>query len=233
MSILLSGSHIDRDTTCCGADAVQSESVNNELAAQGFRPDKNDPYDYDVQPGVDNSFDMESDLLSMTINYDIAWGEITSITAWNDYDYSVDQDPDRSQLDVLAVRNDDFSGDSFSQELRFTSQAGDNIDYMLGLFYYEQTTKRGGNKPFVFVGDDFIPIAASAGPALPAAHQFAGRSQVTTWLLTTSRTPTPLRSSARPPGTSGISGTSPAACAGATKKRSRTCSARPTPPQLQ
>lgn len=142
LSILFSGSHIDRDTTCCAADAVQSESVNNELANQGFRPDKNDPYDYDVQPGVDNSFDMESDLLSMTINYDIAWGEITSITAWNDYDYdySVDQDPDRSQLDVLAVRNDDFSGDSFSQELRFTSQAGDNIDYMLGVFYYKQDT---------------------------------------------------------------------------------------------
>ena len=103
----------------------------------------------------------------MTIDYDIDWGEITSITAWNDYDYSVDQDPDRSQLDVLAVRNDDFSGDSFSQELRFTSQAGDNIDYMLGLFYYEQTTKRGGDKPFVFVGDDFIPIAAQQDLPFP------------------------------------------------------------------
>ena len=166
LSILLSGSHIDRDTTCCAADAVQSESVNDALADQGFRPDKNDPYDYDVQPGIENSFDMESDLLSMTIDYDIGWGEITSITAWNDYDYSVDQDPDRSQLDVLAVRNDDFSGDSFSQELRFTSQAGDNIDYMVGLFYYEQTTKRG-DKPFVFVGDDFIPIAAQQDLPFP------------------------------------------------------------------
>ena len=171
LSILLSGSHIDRDTTCCAADAIQSESVNNELADQGFRPDKNDPYDYDVAPGVDNSFDMESDLLSMTIDYAIDWGEITSITAWNDYDYSVDQDPDRSQLDILAVRNDDFSGDSFSQELRFTSQAGDNIDYMVGLFYYEQTTKRG-DKPFVFVGDDFIPIAAQQDLPFPLPINF-------------------------------------------------------------
>jgi len=167
LSVLLSGSHIDRDTTCCAADAVQQDPVNNELVAQGYSADKNDPYDYDVQPGVDNSFDMESDLLSMTIDYAVDWGEITSITAWNDYDYSVDQDPDRSQLDVLALRNDDFSGDSFSQELRFTSQAGDNIDYMLGLFYYEQTTKRGGDKPFLFVGDDFIPIAAQQDLPFP------------------------------------------------------------------
>lgn len=172
LSVLLSGSHIDRDTTCCAADAVQQDPVNNELVAQGYSADKNDPYDYDVQPGVDNSFDMESDLLSMTIDYAFDWGEITSITAWNDYDYSVDQDPDRSQLDILAVRNDDFSGDSFSQELRFTSQAGDNIDYMLGLFYYEQTTKRGGDKPFLFVGDDFIPIAAQQDLPFPLPINF-------------------------------------------------------------
>jgi iron complex outermembrane receptor protein len=158
LSILLSGSHIDRDTTCCAADAIQSESVNNELVAQGFRPDKNDPYDYDVAPGVDNSFDMESDLLSMTIDYDIGWGEIKSITAWNDYDYSVTQDADRSQLDVLTVRNDEFSGDSFSQEMRLSASAGDNVDYMVGLFYYEQTTKRGGSNPFVFIGEDFETI---------------------------------------------------------------------------
>ena len=43
LSILLSGSHIDRDTTCCAADAVQSESVNNELADQGFARTKTIP----------------------------------------------------------------------------------------------------------------------------------------------------------------------------------------------
>ena len=44
---------------------------------------------------------------------------------------------------------------------------GDNIDYMVGLFYYEQTTKRGGDKPFVFIGDDFIPIAAQQDLPFP------------------------------------------------------------------
>jgi iron complex outermembrane receptor protein len=77
----------------------------------------------------------------------------------------VSQDPDRSQLDILTVDNDQFSGDSFSQELRFTSEAGDYVDYQLGLFYYEQTTKRGGSDPFVLVGDDFIPIANQQGLA--------------------------------------------------------------------
>jgi iron complex outermembrane receptor protein len=167
LSILLNGSHIDRDTKCCGADAVQQDAVNNELLAQGFSPDKNDPYDYDIAPGIDSSFIMDSDLVSMTVDYDIGLGEIKSITAWSDYDYEIYQDPDRSQLDILALVNDKFSGDSVSQELRFTSQAGDDVDYMVGLFYYEQTTKRGGSDPFVIIGDDFLSIAAQQGLPLP------------------------------------------------------------------
>jgi iron complex outermembrane receptor protein len=163
LSILLSASHVDRDTTCCGADAVQNEVLNNELAAQGFSPDNNDPYDYDIQASAENSFAMESDMASLTINYDTDWGDITSITAWNEYDYEVAQDPDRSQLDILRLVNDQFSGDSFSQELRLDSQAGDNIDYMVGLFYYEQTTQRGGNDPFVFIGEDFVNLATQSG----------------------------------------------------------------------
>ena len=167
LSILLSGSHIDRDTKCCAADALQQDAVNNELVAQGFSPDNNDPYDYDIQPGVDSGFNMDSDMVAMTIDYDTDWGEFKSITAWNDYDYSVGYDPDRSQLDILAVQDDRYSGDSLSQEFRFTSQVGDNVDYMLGLFYYEQTTKRGGSQPFVFIGEDFLSIAGQQNLPLP------------------------------------------------------------------
>ena len=168
LSILVSGSHVDRETTCCGADAVQPDAVNNALVARGFSPDRNDPYDYEVAPDIDSRFEMDSDLLSMTIDYSAPFGEIKSITAWNDYDYVIDTDPDRSQLDVLALVNDEFTGDSLSQELRLTSSAGQNIDYQLGLFYYEQTTERGGTgEPFVIVGEDFIPIAAQQDLPFP------------------------------------------------------------------
>jgi len=81
LSILLSASHMERNTTCCAADVIQSDVVNDALVAQGFRPDRNDPYDYDVQPDIDNGFDMESDLVSLTVNYSGDWGEIVAITA--------------------------------------------------------------------------------------------------------------------------------------------------------
>jgi iron complex outermembrane receptor protein len=161
LSFLLSAAHVERDTTCCAADAIQSEAVNERLVAQGLRPDKNDPYDYEVAVDVDSRFEMESDLVSLTVDYDGGWGSIKSITAWNDYDYTQDTDADRSELDILYIKNDDFDGDSLSQELRFASEWGDAIDYQVGLFYYEQTTGRGdGKTDFVRVGEDLIPIAS-------------------------------------------------------------------------
>lgn len=167
LSMLLSGSHVDRDTTCCGADSVQGDAVNAELARQGLPQDKNDPYDAEIAVDVDSSFELESDLVSLTADYDQDWGSIKSITAWNDYDYSSDTDVDRSQLDILSIRNDKYSGDSLSQELRFSSNVGDQIDYQAGLFYYEQTTERGNGSPYVFLGEDFINIASQQGLPIP------------------------------------------------------------------
>ena len=167
LSLLLDGSHVDRDTTCCGADSVQSDSVNTELANQGLAQDKNDPYDYDIAVDLDSRFKLESDTLALTADYDQTWGSIKSITAWNDYDYTSSTDVDRSQLDILAIRNDKYSGDSLSQELRLSSELGDQLDYQLGLFYYDQTTKRGDGSPYVFIGEDFLTIAGQQDLPFP------------------------------------------------------------------
>lgn len=166
LSLLLNGSHVDRDTSCCGADSVQSDSVNTELANQGLPQDKNDPYDRDVAVDVDSRFKLESDLVALTADYDQAWGSIKSITAWNDYNYTSSTDADRSQLDILSIRDDKYWGDSLSQELRLSSTAGEQVDYQVGLFYYEQTSKRGNGSPYVFIGEDFVSVA-SQQDALP------------------------------------------------------------------
>jgi len=159
LSMLLSAAHVDRDTTCCGADSTQGDAVQQELINQGFSPDKNDPYDYKVATSYQDAFTMESDVASLHIDYEMDGASITSITAWNDYDYTTSYDTDRSQLDVLIVHDEHSKGDSFSQELRLDTSLGDNLDYMLGAFYYEQTTHRGDGSPVVLFGKDFITIA--------------------------------------------------------------------------
>ncbi len=106
-------------------------------------------------------------MLSLHIVYVMDWGTITSITAWNDYEYIQRGDPDRSQLDIIGGPGEFNSGDSLSQELRLDSQVGDNIEYQLGLFYYEQETQRGDGTPTFTLGEDFLTIAAQEiGPVI-------------------------------------------------------------------
>jgi iron complex outermembrane receptor protein len=167
LSLLLSAAHVDRDTNCCAADSIQGDAVNQALINEGLSPDKNDPYDYDVATNFQDAFSMESDLVSLHVEYDLDWGSITSITAWNDYDYTSSVDADRSQLDQFFLHNEHNEGDSFSQELRLDSSLGDNIDYQLGLFYYDQTTQRGDGSPAPFIGEDFITIADQQGLPFP------------------------------------------------------------------
>ena len=167
LSMLLSAAHVERDTNCCGADSTQGDAVQQELINQGFSPDKNDPYDYKVANDHQDSFSMQSDLVSLHIEYEMDGASITSITAWSDYDFTINTDPDRSQLDQLALNDEYNEGDSFSQELRLDASLGDKIDYQLGVFYYEQTTQRGDGSPALFIGEDFITIADQQGLPLP------------------------------------------------------------------
>jgi iron complex outermembrane receptor protein len=41
------------------------------------------------------------------------------------------------------------------------------VDYQLGLFYYDQTTKRGDGSPYVFIGEDFLTIAGQQDLPFP------------------------------------------------------------------
>lgn len=162
LSILLSGSTMGRDVTCCAADVVHENIVQDELENQGYPQDKNDPYDYEIGVNQDSSFDMESSMVSLNIDYDLGWGTLTSISAWSDYDYYSSSDADRSQLDAMYTLEEYSAGESLSQELQLTSSYGD-IDYMLGLFYYDQEIQRGDGGPTTVLGEDFLTIAGQQG----------------------------------------------------------------------
>tara|TARA_R110002049_G_scaffold9747_15_gene48897 strand:- start:5005 stop:7200 length:2196 start_codon:yes stop_codon:yes gene_type:complete len=156
LSILFNGSYVDRNPKCCAADARQGDSVNPQLVAEGFAPDKNDPYDYKTAVDVEQAFSSKFTSLSMVADYQQDWGALKSITSWSDSDGQSSYDPDRSELDVMSYVDAWGAGNTFSQELRVTFEQGDNFEYMLGFFYFESTNKGGDGQPFVFLGEDFL-----------------------------------------------------------------------------
>ncbi len=160
LAFLLTGSRVDRDTHCCGADAVQSAQVNAELAARGLPIDKNDPYDYEIATDIDGEFKVRTDSLSLVADQELAMGALKSITAWGDSEGTATRDVDLSQLDVIYQYNGVSSGDFFSQEFRYASDASGPLNYQLGLFYYQSTTSGGDNQPWTFLGEDIITVGS-------------------------------------------------------------------------
>ncbi|MDO8863930.1 TonB-dependent receptor [Haliea sp. E1-2-M8] len=103
-------------------------------------------------PGGESFHDTEADLAGLTIDYDIGEHTLTSVTSYatynlqffDDFDFGnafdettyVILDPGTvSPYSTYFQRDEDF--DSWSQELRFTSPAGNKIEYMAGLFYFQ------------------------------------------------------------------------------------------------
>lgn len=175
LSLQLTASHVDRDTSCCGADATQTAAVTDQLVAQGLPVPKNDAFDYKNNVDVDSNFDLESDGINIKLDYELDTAVLTSLTAWNDYDYKTSTDADRSDLAVLAIVDDKYTGKQYSQELRLTSDLDGPLQYMLGGFYaYEERTRGGSGSEPVKVGDDVIPVGSVAtglGPLFAFAVQ--------------------------------------------------------------
>jgi iron complex outermembrane receptor protein len=175
LSVQLTAAHVDRDDSCCAADATQTAAVTDQLVAQGLPVPKNDGFDYKNNVNIDSNFDMKSDGVNVKLDYELDTAVLTSLTAWNDYDYKTSTDADRSDLDVLGIVDDKYSGEQYSQELRLTSDLNGPWQYMAGAFFaYEERTRGGEDEAPLGFGDDILSVggaATGAGPALGALVQ--------------------------------------------------------------
>ena len=177
LSVVLNASHVERDSAGGGFDIMPSAGVQAELASQGLPAADTDPYNHNIATDSDGLFEMESDNLSLHVTYDLDWGRVTSLTAWNDYEFLTNTDVDGSQLDLLGTAMPEpNSGDSLSQEIRLDSTLSDTIDYQVGLYYYDQKTQRGADGYVgTVIGEDFVTLA---GPGYLGALATFGAQQI-------------------------------------------------------
>ncbi len=109
----------------------------------GFMPNFNDNQQYfgdlpsltdgfAVTPG---RFDRDSILASLTVNYDLDWATLTSVTSYNhlqlDYDY--DSDYSAAQIAMAGTHGPETS---ISQDFRLVSPGNEHFDWLLGVYYY-------------------------------------------------------------------------------------------------
>ena len=84
-------------------------------------------------------FDNTLNSWGLNMNWDLGFATLTSVTAYDDFDYGGMTDWASTELTVQTV---DYAGniDNRSQELRLTSNEGDLVDWIVGLYWSKTDT---------------------------------------------------------------------------------------------
>lgn len=114
--------------------------------------------------------DAETDVASLTVNWDLEVGTFTSITAYSGYEYSATANSDFSIQPALHRQTEeDF--DQYSQELRLVSPGGETIDWIVGGYYEFNElgiSRLNTDIDFGLVGPLAVPALISLGDPGPS-----------------------------------------------------------------
>lgn len=136
---------------------------NAAFGAGFFNPDR-----FLINTDQANSTERDLFGLSMNIDYTFDSGhKLTSITSYRDVEITVFSDIDQTPNDVFRSGPFTDFGEQFTQELRLTSPGEEFVDYVVGIFYYQQDAEAlrrifaGGNP--IFFTDGPVDTTAIAG----------------------------------------------------------------------
>ncbi len=173
LSIRLIGDYDKIDENCCIAGNViagPTVAITNALAG-GPSVDANNPFSFDVYNNFLSSNEIENYGGSAQIDYDLGTMALTSITAYREVKALTNQDSDFTGADLIGENSQDLGIDTFTQELRLTSDFDGPINFLLGGYYFNEKIAQKNDIRF---GTQFRPygdqlIRAASGNALNVA----------------------------------------------------------------
>jgi iron complex outermembrane receptor protein len=138
LNVLLSGDWSQRQPDCC-TWATRSYGSNAVLKAAeqavGIVPG---PGNRETTLGGRQFTGQKSRGASAEINWTPGDYTLTSITAYRRWDAIDNNDADRTPLPILDINQGDVDQHQFTQEVRLASPANQRLEYVLGLFYFNQ-----------------------------------------------------------------------------------------------
>lgn len=173
LSIRLIGDYDKIDENCCIAGNViagPTVAITNALAG-GPSVDANNPFSFDVYNNFLSTNEIENYGGSAQIDYDLGNLALTSITAYRKVKALTNQDSDFTGADLIGENSQDLGIDTFTQELRITSDFDGPFNFLLGGYYFNEKIDQKNDIRF---GTQFRPygdqlIRAASGNALNVA----------------------------------------------------------------
>ncbi len=170
LSIRLIGDYDKIDENCCIAGNViagPTVAITNALAG-GPSVDANDPFSYEVYNNFLSSNKIKNYGGSAQIDYDLGNLALTSITAYRKVQADTNQDSDFTGADLIGEKSDNVGIDTFTQEVRLTSDFDGPLNFLIGGYYFNEKVDQQSAIKF---GQHFRPygdalIRAASGNAL-------------------------------------------------------------------
>ncbi|MDH3747184.1 MAG: TonB-dependent receptor [Gammaproteobacteria bacterium] len=158
------------EETCCGVGNIFAGPSSAVIAAAGGALNTNNPFAYSNSFDTDPFNKIENNGISLQADIDFDNSTLTSITSIRNVNRIEDIDPDFTSAELLAGLISETDIDTFTQELRWSSSAGDNIDWLLGAFYFDESVRYDSEAIYgddVRLYADLLAGAISTGMLVP------------------------------------------------------------------
>ena len=145
-SLRLSADYNVFDSACCTQVYVGVAPTLKPAAKQypalaaelGYAPPSLDPYqrltDIDAPVGANTN----EGGLSAIADWNLGKATVTSVTAWRFWNWDAANDRDYTGLSIQTLQHIPSRQDQYSQELRIASNGHETIEYVAGLYYFNQ-----------------------------------------------------------------------------------------------
>jgi iron complex outermembrane recepter protein len=185
LSLTFIGDYRETDDDCC-AEVIGTTPAGAAAASQaGIVIDGDEVRE--VRNNVVNRTWEESWGGSLQADYSIGdAGTLTSITAYRDWTNDGLRDGDYVDTVYIGIPQlHDYGPEpasTFTQELRFASPAGERLEYVVGLYYYDAEAQRTFQRDdIVCTASTLAPLPGGLVPCAPGASTFTFPSSVATF----------------------------------------------------
>ena len=157
----------EQHTNCCTlvlSDIVTPANGVNFVTfsqASGFTPVAN-PFARQSDTNEEIFARQESGGVSAIAEWTLPGAVVTSVSAWRFWDWSPSNDLDSSPLDIFRKAQVSDEQDQYSQELRIASTGNNAIDYVAGLYFFQEDLT---NQSVTEYGS--LAVRSLVSPALP------------------------------------------------------------------
>lgn len=145
--------------------------LNRQYAAQAaafnYAPPSANPFDRVTD--LDTPHRSYSDLggVSLSVDWDVGPGTLSSISAWRYWLWDPQNDRDFLGLPITTISANPSKQFQWQQELRYAGDFGDNLNYVVGAFWFNQVTKTIGQQEQGAAAARFLLNPTAAGANTP------------------------------------------------------------------